>query len=28
VFAGKPVRMPEGFRTARVAAGFNLNYDF
>jgi hemolysin activation/secretion protein len=28
VFAGKPVRMPEGFRTANVAAGFNLNYEF
>lgn len=28
VFAGEPVRMPEGFRTARVAAGFNLNYEF
>ena len=28
VFAGKPLRMPEGFRTARVAAGFNLNYEY
>lgn len=28
VFAGKPVRMPEGFRTARVTAGFNLNYEY
>ena len=28
VFAGKPMRMPEGFRTGRVAAGFNLNYEF
>ena len=28
VFAGRPVRMPDGFRTASVAAGFNLNYEF
>ena len=28
VFAGKPVRMPERFRTASVAAGFNLNYEY
>lgn len=28
VFAGTPLVKPEGFRTARVAAGFNLNYDY
>jgi hemolysin activation/secretion protein len=28
LFAGKPVRMPAGFRTASVAAGFNLNYEY
>lgn len=27
-FAGKPVRMPAGFRTARVTTGFNLNYEY
>jgi hemolysin activation/secretion protein len=28
VFAGRPISMPEGFRTARTSAGFNLNYEF
>lgn len=28
VFAGTPIRKPEGFRTAAVAHGFNLNYKF
>ena len=28
VFAGRPVRMPAGFRTASVATGFNLNYEY
>jgi hemolysin activation/secretion protein len=28
VFAGRPVHMPAGFRTARVASGFNLNYEY
>lgn len=28
VFAGRPVRMPSGFRTASVATGFNLNYEY
>lgn len=28
VFAGRPVRMPAGFRTASVASGFNLNYEY
>jgi len=28
VFVGAPIRRPEGFRTARVTAGFNLNYSF
>ncbi|MGR4869677.1 ShlB/FhaC/HecB family hemolysin secretion/activation protein [Variovorax sp. LARHSF232] len=27
-FVGAPIRMPEGFRTANVTAGFNLNYSF
>jgi hemolysin activation/secretion protein len=27
-FAGKPVRMPAGFRTARMTTGFNLNYTY
>jgi hemolysin activation/secretion protein len=27
-FAGKPLRMPEGFRTAAVTTGFNLNYEY
>ncbi|HAV37541.1 MAG TPA: hypothetical protein DCX52_14510 [Massilia sp.] len=27
-FAGKPLRKPVGFRTARVASGFNLNYEY
>lgn len=27
-FAGKPMRMPAGFRTARVTTGFNLNYEY
>jgi hemolysin activation/secretion protein len=27
-FAGKPVRMPAGFRTARMTTGFNLNYEY
>jgi hemolysin activation/secretion protein len=27
-FAGKPLRKPAGFRTARVASGFNLNYEY
>jgi hemolysin activation/secretion protein len=27
-FAGKPVRMPAGFRTARATTGFNLNYEY
>lgn len=28
IFAGRPVRMPVGFRTASVASGFNLNYEY
>jgi hemolysin activation/secretion protein len=28
VFVGRPVRMPAGFRTASVASGFNLNYEY
>lgn len=28
VFAGRPVHMPTGFRTAKVATGFNLNYEY
>ncbi|MDN4589957.1 hypothetical protein DBA29_15785 [Xenophilus aerolatus] len=28
VFVGAPVWKPEGYRTARVTAGFNLNYGF
>lgn len=28
VFVGAPIRKPEGFQTARVAAGFSLNYAF
>lgn len=28
VFAGRPVRKPEGFRTAPTTAGFNLHYEF
>jgi hemolysin activation/secretion protein len=28
VFAGRPVSMPAGFRTASVAKGFNLNYEY
>ena len=27
-FVGAPIRRPEGFRTARASAGFNLNYSF
>jgi hemolysin activation/secretion protein len=27
-FAGRPVHMPAGFRTASVAKGFNLNYEY
>ncbi len=27
-FAGKPVSKPDAFRTASVATGFNLNYEF
>lgn len=27
-FVGAPIRRPEGFRTARTSAGFNLNYSF
>jgi len=27
-FAGAPIRKPEGFRTARVSTGFNLNYEY
>lgn len=27
-FAGAPIRKPTSFRTARVATGFNLNYDY
>lgn len=28
VFVGAPVWKPEGYRTARVTAGFNLNVSF
>lgn len=28
VFVGTPISKPEGFRSARVTAGFNLNYSF
>ena len=28
VFVGSPIRKPEGFRTAKTTAGFNLNYSF
>ena len=28
VFVGAPIRKSEGFRTARVTAGFNLNFSF
>lgn len=28
VFAGRPVRKPEGFRTSKAVAGFNLGYTF
>ena len=28
LFAGAPIRKPEGFRTARTTAGFSLNYSF
>jgi hemolysin activation/secretion protein len=28
LFAGAPIRKPDGFRTAAVAHGFNLNYKF
>jgi hemolysin activation/secretion protein len=27
-FAGTPVHKPAGFQTARIAAGFNLNYEY
>lgn len=27
-FAGKPLRKPAGFRTAKVASGFNLNFEY
>jgi hemolysin activation/secretion protein len=27
-FVGKPIAKPEGYRTARTTAGFNLNYSF
>jgi hemolysin activation/secretion protein len=27
-FVGAPVAKPQGFRTARLASGFNLNYSF
>jgi hemolysin activation/secretion protein len=28
IFAGRPVRKPAAFRTAGIATGFNLNYDY
>lgn len=28
LFAGVPVHKPDGFQTARVATGFNLNYEY
>ena len=28
IFIGAPVWKPQGFRTARLASGFNLNYSF
>jgi len=28
LFAGAPIDRPEGYRTASVATGFNLNYDY
>ncbi|MGX3067504.1 ShlB/FhaC/HecB family hemolysin secretion/activation protein [Ursidibacter arcticus] len=28
VFIGRPIRMPEGFRTSDAVAGFNLGYSF
>lgn len=28
VFMGSPIRKPEGYRTAKTTAGFNLNYSF
>ena len=28
VFAGAPIHRPEGFQTARIATGFNLNYEY
>lgn len=28
VFVGAPIKKPEGFRTARTTAGFNLNFSF
>jgi hemolysin activation/secretion protein len=28
VFVGAPIRKPEGFHTASVTAGFNLNFSF
>lgn len=28
LFAGTPLRKPVGFRTARIATGFNLNYEY
>jgi hypothetical protein len=27
-FVGAPISKPEGYRTAKVTAGFNLNYSF
>lgn len=28
LFVGAPIHKPEGYRTARVTSGFNLNYSF
>jgi hemolysin activation/secretion protein len=28
VFAGAPISRPDGFRTARVTTGFNLNFNY
>lgn len=28
IFVGRPIRMPEGFRTSDAVAGFNLGYSF
>ncbi|EME03001.1 hemolysin activation/secretion protein [Mannheimia haemolytica serotype 6 str. H23] len=28
VFAGRPMRKPEGFKTSDTVAGFNIGYNF